>query len=286
MVTAPNVHVTDVWITFEDGKWEKAYGPEQAKAVARTLFNPGSWVMQNSDNLSLFAMSLMYQEALNGEYPSRPFAQDLIANTPRLHKPYSIFNYTDGFLDIGDPEALNQAAVTTDPTTMSCLADTPVVFSAKGVPFAKDSDFPEDYQSSLSSWHSTWDAYWATASASATDTPPTDVPSVPTDSAQPAPAAPTATSAPAPVGDECNCSYKVLFDEFEVQGKNFSQDDLKKQLDGCGLVTDYKVEVLTNDPDGMQFKATGRLPIGTKACVGRAVQSAGGNTADKCTGAG
>jgi hypothetical protein len=48
----------------------------------------------------------------------------------------------------------------------------------------------------------------------------------------------------------CNCAYKFLFDQFEVSGKNFPADKLnqdskageglRKQLAGCGGLTDYK----------------------------------------------
>ena len=101
---------------------------------------------------------------------------------------------------------------------------------------------------------------------------------------------------PSPADVSCNCAYDFLFDQFTVSGKNFPADKLdldgtagaglEKQLKGCGALTDYKFQTLTNDPSGMQWKATGRLPIGVKACVGRAVQTVGGDSPDKCTGAG
>jgi hypothetical protein len=94
----------------------------------------------------------------------------------------------------------------------------------------------------------------------------------------------------------CNCACDFLFDQFTVSGKDFpadklnldgtAGDGLKKQLGGCGALTNYQFQTLTNDPDGMQWKATGRLPIGVKACIGRAVETVGGDSPDKCTGAG
>ena len=94
----------------------------------------------------------------------------------------------------------------------------------------------------------------------------------------------------------CNASYKVVLDQFTVEGKAFPADKLdkngvhgdglKQQIRGCGALTDWNFQTLTDDPNGMEWKATGHLPIGTIACVGRAVESAGGNSKDKCTGAG
>ena len=104
-------------------------------------------------------------------------------------------------------------------------------------------------------------------------------------------------SAPAPSeSDDCNVKYDVLFDRLTIEGKDFPPgkldkddvqgDGLKQQLKGCGDLTDWKFQTLTNDPDGMQWKATGNLPIGKTACVGRALESAGGNSKSQCTGAG
>lgn len=108
----------------------------------------------------------------------------------------------------------------------------------------------------------------------------------------------TQAPTPSPTAAEvsCNRAYDFLFDQFTVSGKNFpadklnlngvAGDGLKKQIKGCGALTDYKFQTLTNDPKGMQWKATGRLPIGVTACVGRAVQTVGGDSPDNCTGSG
>ncbi|KAI9724278.1 MAG: hypothetical protein M1828_003702 [Chrysothrix sp. TS-e1954] len=105
--------------------------------------------------------------------------------------------------------------------------------------------------------------------------------------------APTATPSPAPDADICGDWYKFFFDHFEISGKNFDANKfgsdgsgLKSQIKGCGDLTKWNFELVTNDPQGFQWKATGNLPIGTKACVGRAVVSAGGASPDGCTGAG
>ena len=59
---------------------------------------------------------------------------------------------------------------------------------------------------------------------------------------------------------------------------------MQEEIKGCGAVTDWSFSYLTNEE--FQWKASGNLPIGTKACVGRAVISAGGSSKDDCTGAG
>lgn len=126
--------------------------------------------------------------------------------------------------------------------------------------------------------------------ATTTTTTPSSPPSTPT----PIPNQPTPTPAPPPpAADQCGDWYKFFFDSFEIYGKNFDVakfgadgSGLKKQVGGCGAITDWKFENVTGDPHGYQWHATGRLPIGTKACVGRAVVSAGGASPDGCTGAG
>lgn len=92
--------------------------------------------------------------------------------------------------------------------------------------------------------------------------------------------------------DSCDVSYDVIFDTFEVRGKNFPDAKLGQdgsgllgQLRGCGAVTDWSFQLTPNDVK-YQWYAHGRLPIGTKACVGRAVQTAGGTSAGNCEGAG
>ena len=61
---------------------------------------------------------------------------------------------------------------------------------------------------------------------------------------------------------------------------------LQQDIQHCGSISDWTFEPLKDDPQGWQWKATGNLPIGTKSCVGSAVITAGGPTADGCIGAG
>lgn len=111
-------------------------------------------------------------------------------------------------------------------------------------------------------------------------------------SAPPAPS-PTSTSASAPEpSDICGTWYKVVLDYFEVRGKDFDPtkfgtdgSGLKQQIQGCGALTQWHFEYTPNDPRFAWF-AHGNLPMGTKGCVGRAVVSAGGESADGCKGSG
>jgi hypothetical protein len=92
--------------------------------------------------------------------------------------------------------------------------------------------------------------------------------------------------------DNCDVTYELILDGFQIRGKNFptaqlGQDGagLLSQLQGCGAVTAWGFE-LTPDDVKYQWYASGNLPIGTKACVGRAVETAGGSTVANCAGAG
>ncbi|KAK6859188.1 hypothetical protein PG995_005041 [Apiospora arundinis] len=90
----------------------------------------------------------------------------------------------------------------------------------------------------------------------------------------------------------CDVAYKFLWDALEIRGKNLPDaklgangEGLRKQLSGCGALNEWKFERTPNDVK-FQWYASGRLPIGTKACVGRALQSAGGSGNGNCHGAG
>jgi hypothetical protein len=90
----------------------------------------------------------------------------------------------------------------------------------------------------------------------------------------------------------CDVSYKFFLDSFEIRGKNFPDaklgadgEGLEAELSGCGALTKWKFERTPGDCC-FQWYASGQLPIGTKACVGRAVQSAGGSGNGNCHGAG
>lgn len=90
----------------------------------------------------------------------------------------------------------------------------------------------------------------------------------------------------------CDVAYKFWYDGFEVRGKNWPDakfgangEGLHDELSGCGKVTKWHFE-WTPDHCCFQWYAWGQLPIGTKACVGRAVESAGGSGQGHCHGSG
>ncbi|KAB5583244.1 hypothetical protein GE09DRAFT_1078158 [Coniochaeta sp. 2T2.1] len=90
----------------------------------------------------------------------------------------------------------------------------------------------------------------------------------------------------------CDVSYKFFFDSFEVRGKNLPDarfgaegEGLRAQLAGCGALTKWNFERTPNDVK-FQWYASGRLPIGTKNCVGDALVAAGGAGEGNCHGAG
>lgn len=78
----------------------------------------------------------------------------------------------------------------------------------------------------------------------------------------------------------CSVTYKFLFEDFSLRGKNVPNSklgdngsNLRQQLVGCGALMKWKFEWTPND--GIYtWRATGRLPIGTKACVRRALNTA------------
>lgn len=90
----------------------------------------------------------------------------------------------------------------------------------------------------------------------------------------------------------CDVSYKFFFDSFEIRGKNLpdamlgpSGEGLQHQLSGCGALTSWQFE-FTPDDCCFQWYASGRLPIGTKNCIGDALMAAGGNHNGNCHGPG
>lgn len=92
--------------------------------------------------------------------------------------------------------------------------------------------------------------------------------------------------------DSCDVSYKLFYDEFEVRGKNWPDaklgangEGLKKEIEGCGALTDWGFEWTPNDVK-YQWYAHGNLPIGARHCVGDAVTTAGGSSEGSCHGAG
>ncbi|MCJ1324015.1 hypothetical protein MMC10_000677 [Thelotrema lepadinum] len=103
---------------------------------------------------------------------------------------------------------------------------------------------------------------------------------------------PPSSTPPKSALDSCDVSYKVFFDSFEIRGKDFSSDKLGQNglglladLRHCGVVTDWNFSLTPHDVK-YQWYASGKLPIGTKSCVGSAAMRAGGSTDGNCHGAG
>lgn len=93
-------------------------------------------------------------------------------------------------------------------------------------------------------------------------------------------------------GVTCDVNYKFFYDEFEIRGRYWP--DAKLGIDGqglldklrvCGVVSDWLFKP-TPDDCCMQWYAYGKLPIGTRSCVGSAVVAAGGANSGSCNGAG
>ncbi|KAL8991150.1 MAG: hypothetical protein Q9169_007934, partial [Polycauliona sp. 2 TL-2023] len=95
-----------------------------------------------------------------------------------------------------------------------------------------------------------------------------------------------------PTENSCDVTYNFIENVFEIRGKNFPDaelgkggEGLKGEIKGCGPLTEWEFE-WTPDDVKYQWYATGRLPIGTKSCVGAATQTAGGKSAGECRGTG
>lgn len=98
--------------------------------------------------------------------------------------------------------------------------------------------------------------------------------------------APDGNRAPAPDKPLGNCTswYKGIYATFDVYGGGWADSDFGQsgggvlaQLRGCGAVTGWSFEYYDSPgSDGTEWHAWGKLPIGTRRCVGRAVPSSGG----------
>jgi hypothetical protein len=92
--------------------------------------------------------------------------------------------------------------------------------------------------------------------------------------------------------DSCDVSYQFFDDFFEVRGKDTGDNDLgdngtnlQNAIAGCGDITSWYF-ITTPDDVTYQWYASGKLPIGTKSCVGSKLQSFGLPSAGNCIGSG
>jgi hypothetical protein len=90
----------------------------------------------------------------------------------------------------------------------------------------------------------------------------------------------------------CDVSYKIFFNGFEIRGENLSDaklgvhgEGLLEQLRICGVVSEWQFERTPRDCC-FQWYAAGRLPFGTRSCVGSALVAAGVANNGWCKGAG
>jgi hypothetical protein len=98
--------------------------------------------------------------------------------------------------------------------------------------------------------------------------------------------------APGKLPGKCDVWYKFLWDSFTVYGGGWAGNDhgqnkLLPNLRRCGALTKWKFEYLEEPfEDGMEWKATGRLPIGAQQwnCVRKAVVDSGGPSDVVCHG--
>lgn len=106
---------------------------------------------------------------------------------------------------------------------------------------------------------------------------------------------PNANRAPPPYKTLGSCTswYKFFWASFDVYGGGWADSDFGQdpggvldQMRGCGYVTQWGFDYYdTPASDGTEWHAYGRLPIGTRRCVGSAVASSGG-FGDGCGGNG
>ncbi|KAI1171749.1 hypothetical protein F4777DRAFT_593495 [Nemania sp. FL0916] len=91
-------------------------------------------------------------------------------------------------------------------------------------------------------------------------------------------------------GGSCDVSYKVFFDEFWIWGNGYAgsefgqeKDGLLQQIKGCDGLTGWNFQYGLGD-DGREWSANGHLLIGKAACIGHAIESAGGPKDVDCSG--
>jgi hypothetical protein len=163
-----NPHVTDVKIRWQVSsdpqvpifREVKTYGPEAVKALARWGQNTGSWVIRNSDNLTLYAMARYVQKALGNIYPHLPFslrAPDEVGSLIMIDglvtidangkgTPINLSAIDNLAFHSGDPCSLHDDATDNDESAFLTL-------SAGG--FATKAQYPSDYLAQYDSWRTT-----------------------------------------------------------------------------------------------------------------------------------
>ncbi|KAI3129279.1 hypothetical protein CBS147326_6518 [Penicillium roqueforti] len=155
----PNTHVTDIKMkyNYDTGpKWVTAYAPYLNKGLARVQTQFADWTIQNADSMALFALAKFIQNKLGDIYPHLPLAPP----PPLDVKRYLVPGYFDYYAN-GTGEILNQTAMDDASWTASmgtCALGTDPDGAAGSAAIATvtswpvQTDYPDDYLSSWSSW--------------------------------------------------------------------------------------------------------------------------------------
>lgn len=142
-------------------KMYKAYGPQLVKALSRFGKETGDWVVQNSDNMALYAMARYVQKALGNIYPHLPLAPSPpdTVGTPGNDGGEVVIGDLWAFGDDGTATIINSAAV--DALSWqaddACSLDEDFTTDATvtlGDGFAPASSFPSEYLDQYNSWRS------------------------------------------------------------------------------------------------------------------------------------
>ncbi|KAH0172234.1 hypothetical protein KCU67_g1814, partial [Aureobasidium melanogenum] len=239
------------------------YGPNLVARLADNEKDGGSErASRNADSYAILANSMWWWDT-TGYFPGLAVPKSYLPDQP----PDDHASVTDVSADDDDDDSPVSLWIDLGNTTTPQDADFDSLFNAELQSFqATDDDDTADTDEEVSS--------------APVPAPTTSEAAAP---AEATPSPPPPPPPPPPAADICGDWYKFLFDHFEIYGRNFDAEKfgtdgsgLKHQIKGCGDLTDWTFKTLTDDPQGYQWYAEGDLPIGTKACVGRAVVSAGG----------
>ncbi|SLM40253.1 glycoside hydrolase family 18 protein [Lasallia pustulata] len=236
------------------------------KILARYHENTGLYTQQNADNLAYFALAKYVMTKNNNvylsvKYPHLPIVTNEIDGPPWP----ALLDTIAEFITDGNIVYLNVSAADLDDLALNDYSE--AEDDIPGCPdnenqsgpsggtvltidaLAPDSAYPTDYLSSVSSWIS---------SLGVTTTVPASAQPTLGSSASPTP---TPTDA-----DSCDVSYKFIYDEFQIRGKNFvpanfgtDGSGLKHQIAGCDAITDWTFQLTPTDPT-YQWYASGTCP--------------------------
>ncbi|KAL9115648.1 MAG: hypothetical protein Q9227_000016 [Pyrenula ochraceoflavens] len=264
-----------------DKERTKAYRPGATKLLAKQNVQVAA---NNNDNYVFYSLA-WFMLRRYGKYPQYPTAWDPSKTVAE--------NLAAQAKQPGNPPPLKDPDTTDDDINEDDPADLVPVTDLLYDP----SEYPDWYKPIVTANQPT--SLPAVTPPPAPTEPPSDFPTIPMDEPSPpssitssSTSSPTRKPTPAPATDTCDVSYKFLYDEFEVRGKNFDASKfgkdgsgLEKQISGCGDLTEWHFEWTPKDPK-YQWHVSGHLPIGTKNCIGNAVESAGGSSKGNCNGAG